>query len=104
MNIIIISDIHANFKALQLWDKELKSADWVLCLGDMVGYHTDVNEVIDYLKSLSRLICIMGNHDHFLLRGCPDRILPQVKQWIEYADEVIRPENRDWLSSLPISW
>ena len=104
MNIMIISDVHANFSALQLFDAELKAADAVLCLGDIVGYHSEVNEVIHYLRQLPRLICIMGNHDDFLLRGCPELLSPHVKQWIDYADQVIEQDNRLWLASLPISW
>lgn len=104
MNVMIISDVHAHFPALTLFDAELTSADCVLCLGDIVGYHAGVNEVIDYLRALPNLICILGNHDDFLLHGYPSSLSSQVKQGIDYAEQVIRSDNRSWLAKQPISW
>lgn len=104
MNILFISDIHANYQALNALKEDIESADRVLCLGDIVGYHSEVNEVIDYLRSLSHLICILGNHDAFMLQGCPPTLSSHVKYWIDYANYVIRPDNRKWLSALPLTW
>ncbi len=104
MKIMVISDIHANFNALSTLSNNIENADYVLCLGDIVGYNTQVNEVIDYLRNLKKLYCVLGNHDDFLLRGCPPNLLPTVQQGICYADNVIRPDNRHWLAKLPIVW
>ena len=105
MQIIVISDIHANFTALNVLAEDIERADQVLCLGDIIGYNKQVNEVIDYLRQLKNIICILGNHDDFLLRGCPENLLPTtVRRGIDYADRVIRPDNRAWLTTLPISW
>lgn len=104
MKIMVISDIHANFNALSTLSNNIENADYVLCLGDIVGYNTQVNEVIDYLRNLKKLYCVLGNHDDFLLRGCPPNLLPAVQQGIDYAANVIRPDNRHWLSKLPIVW
>lgn len=104
MKILLISDIHANYDALSVLKPDIEKADKVVCLGDIVGYHSQVNEVIDYLRQLKHLICILGNHDSFLLRGCPSHLPSQVRYWIDFANYVIRPENLNWLSHLPISW
>ncbi len=63
MRYLILSDIHANFTALEAamaaiegrWEK-------VVCLGDVVGYGPDPNEVIDYVRALQART-IRGNHD-----------------------------------------
>lgn len=104
MNIMVISDIHANHDALKVFAPELRNADLVLCLGDIVGYNAQVNEAIDALREIKNMITIMGNHDMFLLRGCPSNLPPKVQEGIQFADRTIRSDNRAWLSSLPVSW
>jgi predicted phosphodiesterase len=63
MRYLILSDIHANLTAL---DAALAAAEgrWekVVCLGDLVGYGPEPNEVIDRIRSLDA-ITIRGNHD-----------------------------------------
>ena len=103
MRLALISDIHANFEALRALSDVLAEADQVLCLGDLVGYYCQVNEVIDYLRSLNAL-CLMGNHDNFLLHGYPPDALPAVRFGIEFADRVIDAGHRQWLASLPLAW
>jgi len=103
MLLAFISDIHANFEALSSLSDELSKADKVLCLGDFVGYYCQVNEVIDYIRNLDS-ICILGNHDHFLLHGYPQDALPAVKFGIDFAKSVITPDNYQWLTSLPLTW
>jgi predicted phosphodiesterase len=48
MNIALFSDIHANLPALEGFfrDVENRNADYIFCLGDLVGYNTWPNEVI----------------------------------------------------------
>lgn len=104
MKIVFISDIHANYDALSVLAADIKSADQVLCLGDIVGYHSQVNEVIDFLRNLPNLICVMGNHDSFLLNGCPSHLSLEVRYWIDFANNIIRSDNREWLQTLPITW
>ena len=63
MRYLILSDIHANLTAL---DAALGAAkgqwDKVLCLGDVVGYGPDPNEVVDRIREIGALT-IRGNHD-----------------------------------------
>lgn len=103
MRLALISDIHANFEALRALSDVLTDADQVLCLGDLVGYYCQVNEVIDYVRSLDAL-CLVGNHDHFLLHGCPPDAAPAVRFGIEFAERVIDADHRKWLASLPLIW
>ncbi|MFY9751017.1 MAG: metallophosphoesterase, partial [Candidatus Acidiferrales bacterium] len=63
MRHLILSDIHANLTALDAalaaskgrWDK-------CVCLGDVVGYGPDPNEVADRVREIGALT-IRGNHD-----------------------------------------
>ena len=103
MLIGFISDIHANFEALSSMKDDLSKADLVVCLGDLVGYYCQVNEVIDYIRSIN-CICVLGNHDHFLLEGYHPDALPAVKFGIDYARTVITSDNHEWLSKLPLVW
>ena len=103
MRLGIISDIHANFEALQALSEPMATVDKVLCLGDLVGYYCQPKEVIDYMRGLDAL-CILGNHDDFLLRGCPPDAPPAVRFGIEFADRVLDNDHRQWLESLPLVW
>ena len=63
MRYLILSDIHANLTAL---DAALEAAKgrWqeAVCLGDLVGYGPEPNEVIERIRSLDA-VTIRGNHD-----------------------------------------
>jgi len=103
MRIALISDIHANAQALAQLDDIWGTVDRIVCLGDVIGYYCEVNEVIDAVRAMDA-ICIRGNHDDFLLNGCPADLPPAVRFGIDYADRVIRSDNRAWLESLPLIW
>lgn len=62
--IAFISDIHSNLPALEATFEKIKSLgiNKVYCLGDIIGYHTFTNEVINLLKD-NKVISIKGNHD-----------------------------------------
>ncbi|MEF3419289.1 metallophosphoesterase family protein, partial [Escherichia coli] len=61
MKIAVISDIHSNIYALDavLADIETKDVDITVCTGDLVGYGTKPNEVIETLKK-NKILTIMG--------------------------------------------
>lgn len=103
MRLALVSDIHANFEALRALSDVFENVDQVLCLGDLVGYYCQVNEVLDFVRS-SRGLCILGNHDSFLLRGCPPDASKAVRFGIEFAERVISDDHRKWLASLPLTW
>ena len=65
--IALISDIHGNFEALK---EVLKKIDElgikeIYCLGDVVGYYSQVNECCDELRRRN-VKCVMGNHDWYM--------------------------------------
>src|SRR2546430_14322220 len=68
MRILVLSDLHSNATAL---DAVLEAAkrrwDKSVCLGDVVGYGRDPNEVTGRLRELGTQT-IRGNHDKAVTR------------------------------------
>ena len=63
MRYLILSDIHSNLTALNAALDAAKGRwEEAVCLGDVVGYGPDPNEVIDRLREL-KVFAIRGNHD-----------------------------------------
>lgn len=66
----IVSDIHSNLPALQAVLGEMKRlrVSRVICAGDMVGYYTFPNEVVE-LAGEAKIHSIAGNHDRAVVSG-----------------------------------
>ncbi|MHC5022464.1 MAG: metallophosphoesterase family protein [Planctomycetota bacterium] len=64
MRTAVISDIHANLEALQvvLDDIGTKTADRIICLGDILGYGPNPVECVDLVSEVCEW-SLMGNHD-----------------------------------------
>jgi len=100
MKILIISDIHSNFEALKVVEPYIKNSDISICLGDIVGYYCQVNEVIDFLKK-NQVICILGNHDDYVIKNENMKNYNEsVAFGIKYAKKNINNANLNWLKSL----
>lgn len=102
MRFLILSDIHANLTALDASLAEAKGKwDKAVCLGDVVGYGPDPNEVIDRIRELDA-VTIRGNHDKV---GCgltsADDFNPVARAAVMWTREQLRPENREYLEKLP---
>lgn len=69
MRYLVLSDIHANAVALEavLGHAERKRWDGVLFLGDLVGYHSQPETVVQRLRALEPQLALLGNHDAILL-------------------------------------
>jgi predicted phosphodiesterase len=60
---LILSDIHSNYEALEAVLEDARGRyDQILCLGDLVGYGADPNQVASWVRS-SVASVIRGNHD-----------------------------------------
>jgi putative phosphoesterase len=98
-----ISDIHGNYEALKAVLAELDNMNIseIYCLGDVVGYYSQVNECCNELI-LRHIPCVMGNHDWYMVGGgfCPRS--KSVNDCLVYQRKVITAENLDWLNSFPI--
>src|SRR3990167_2096755 len=64
MRTLILSDIHSNLTALEaVLEQAQGKYDQVICLGDIVGYGPDPNEVIRRVQGLQPVAVVRGNHD-----------------------------------------
>jgi predicted phosphodiesterase len=65
MRYLILSDIHSNLDALNAVLQFVRRKRWdrVVCLGDLVGYGANPNQVIDTLRRTRPFTAIRGNHD-----------------------------------------
>lgn len=106
MKIAIITDIHSNLYALNavLEDIAERGIQTIYCLGDLVGYHTRPNEVIEKIRTLN-IPCILGNHDEKILiyseKAHKDSTLEPKDVVTKWTYEQISPENLDFLRQLP---
>jgi predicted phosphodiesterase len=102
MRYLIISDIHSNLTALETVLASAKGKwEQAVCLGDLVGYGPDPNEVIDCVRSLGA-ITIRGNHDK-AVAGVDDieDFNPIARAAALWSRQQLRPENREFLEQLP---
>jgi len=98
MKIGVISDIHGNYEALKSVLEELGrlNVSEIYCLGDVVGYYSQVNECCDELIKRN-IPCLMGNHDWYMASGgyCTRSI--SVNDCLKYQRKVITDKNINWL-------
>ncbi len=103
MRIAIIADLHANLEATKAVFEAIdaKNPDRVFCLGDLTGYNSQPNEVIDILRERD-IPTILGNHDAAVC-GLeePWFFRAAAKKAIEWQLDVIRDDNRQWLMRAP---
>lgn len=101
--IALISDIHGNYVALQevLAAIDALRVSEIYCLGDVVGYYPQVNEVCDELRRRG-VKGVMGNHDWYLAADSFCARSQTVNDTISYQKKHISAENLKWLQRLPV--
>jgi len=99
----LISDIHGNFEALKkvLAALDAMNISEIYCLGDVVGYYSQVNECCDELIARG-ITSLMGNHDWYMAGGgfCPRS--RSVNDCLVYQRKVITEENLNWIRTFQI--
>lgn len=103
MRFLVLSDIHANATAFEAvlaaaegrWDR-------AVCLGDVVGYGPDPNEVVARIRELGA-VTIRGNHDK-AGSGLSDAedFNPVARAAAEWTLEQLKPEHLAYLRELPL--
>jgi diadenosine tetraphosphatase ApaH/serine/threonine PP2A family protein phosphatase len=102
MRVLVISDIHANLTALTAVLADAGAVDETWCLGDVVGYGPDPNEVVECLRSLPNLTCMLGNHDVAVLGQMNFSVFNNdARRSLIWQQKTISPENQKYLESLP---
>ena len=105
MRIALISDIHSNWEALQAVWREVKRAHAILCMGDLVGYGANPNEVVEFIKErMGRrvFLCIRGNHDNAIAFGADWGFNPYARQAVRWHQRVMSTEDLEFLRRLPV--
>lgn len=102
MRFLILSDIHANATALSAALSAVEGRwDRALCLGDVVGYGPDPNEVIDTVKKLTDAV-IRGNHDKASCGQTDAEDFNAIaRAAAEWTRAQLTPANLDYLRNLP---
>ena len=103
MRVAIISDIHANYRALQavLTDIDRQKVDETISLGDNIGYGPEPEEVVQTLRKRG-IPSIMGNHELGLAdKGYFARLNPGPQKSLALNRELLSTESMTWLCDLP---
>lgn len=101
MRYLIISDIHANWEALQAVLLRAEGAyDRIVCCGDLVGYGPDPNPVADWVRANVEFL-VRGNHDKAAV-GLEDLdwFNPVAKAAAIWTSDELTPENREYVTQL----
>ncbi len=103
MQILVISDLHANWPALEAV-LGAQAFDRVIVVGDLVSYGPHPREVVEWVRSHATLM-VRGNHDDALACGSDCRCAPTSKPLATATRAVHREllslEDIQFLGSLP---
>ena len=101
MKILIISDVHGNFDALDALPEKYDEL-WVL--GDLVNYGPEPGAVVDFVKSKA-VVAVEGNHDYSIgfRQGprCSGRFREMAEATRRYTDSVLSFGQKHFLRHLP---
>lgn len=102
MRVLVLSDIHSNFTALQAVLAAAGDVDETWCLGDLVGYGPDPNIVVETMRERPGLTCILGNHDAAILRQMEFQAFNnEARRSLAWTESVLTASNMAFLRSLP---
>ncbi len=102
MRYLVLSDLHANFEALNtVLESAAGNYDRILCLGDLVGYGADPNAVTDWVRANTAVV-VRGNHDR-ACAGLEDLAWfnPVARIAAEWTHHQLTPGNREYIAALP---
>ena len=104
MRVLVISDIHANYTALETVIEDAGQVDETWCLGDLIGYGPDPNAVVEQVRDLTHLTCILGNHDMAVIgKMAFESFNGDARRSLVWTERVLTADSMDFLRSLPQS-
>lgn len=109
MRVGIISDIHANFQALEavLEDIEEQKCEKILCLGDLAMAGPEPVKVIDFVKNQKDWEVIQGNTDKMIAEYTDElannvrKIFPVMGNALTDDVSLISTEQKEYLKDMP---
>lgn len=105
MRYAIITDIHSNLEAAKTVFEKIDglNVDKVVCLGDLVGYYCNPNEIVRLMLD-RQVTCIMGNHDVVACgRVEPLYFNPSAASAILWTRDQLTEDNINYIKNLPDS-
>ncbi|MDX1435503.1 MAG: metallophosphoesterase family protein [Anaerolineales bacterium] len=103
MRILVFSDIHGNFVALEAVLADAGEIDTYWFLGDLVGYGPNPNECVDRVSQLPNLICLLGNHDAAAVDQIDvETFNPEARISLEWTQDQLTAEHSAYLEDLPL--
>ena len=110
MRIAVIADVHSNIFSLNkvLLDIDNRNVDMIVCIGDLVGYATYPNQVIDTMRE-NRIMTIKGNYDEavgeeLIVCGCDysdPKDAENAEISLNWTIDNTREDNKAFLRNLP---
>ena len=100
MKIGVIADPHSNLAALKAVLKEMPRVDEIICVGDLVGYAAEPNEVVELARA-KRMRVVMGNHDYATVTRDVRGFNPLAAQAALWTADNLSKKNLEFLSNLP---
>lgn len=101
MDVVVISDVHANLVALDAVLDDIDDSPPVVCAGDVVGYNPWSAACIQRLRERD-VATISGNHDRMLTSGRNFGANPMAQAGIRHARDACSEDELAWLENLPI--
>lgn len=105
MTLALLSDIHANVRALDacLAHARAQGATRFAVLGDLVGYGAEPAEVLDRVMALAQAgaVVLRGNHDALALAP-PADVRSAGDSTAAWTAAQLSPAHRDFLAGLPL--
>lgn len=98
----VLSDIHANYQALDavICDAKARGAVEFLCLGDVIGYNGQPEECVQRACS-EGFVNILGNHDSYITTNQNCARSKVVAGIIDRHREELSRESVSWLKASP---
>lgn len=110
MRYLILSDVHANFQALEAILEKAEYLNWqkIICLGDLTGYNAEPNKVVNlfhqFFKAEQIEALVLGNHDNVVLGiDNPDNFNEKAKFAAMWHRDRLNQENKIFLSGFTAS-
>ncbi len=105
MKILVLSDLHGNFDALQALQAVESKPDVVLSLGDIVGYGPEPRPCLSWIRS-NATHGVRGDHDEAVAKDIPSRCPPALRDLSEatkaYTRRMLNEADLDYLNNLPL--
>ena len=99
----IISDVHANFTAMQMALNHLEAAgcEKIINLGDLVGYGAEPAKCVEAARTRPNITSIIGNHDRQAVGEKDDRMRKTAAKVLEWTAQHLAPEDVAYLKKCP---